>query len=147
MYNPLAMAMSLCKVPLPPAHCREGVRQEPSTSSLFPATMKKRWGYFFPFLCLSATASMTFLVSLYCGFSTQHIVLFLVSGVIVIFLCWLWHLLAWSMRLSHSLPGGDYPSLVSVLVFTILAASRSCLVHDAGLSHSWVCFQRKLEVI
>lgn len=51
--------------------------------ALLPNTMKKHLGYFFPFLCLPATSSMTFLVSPYCGFSTQHIVLFLVSRVIV----------------------------------------------------------------
>lgn len=47
--------------------------------ALFPTAIRKSEDFFFSFLCLTATASMTFLVSLYPDLSTQHVVLFLVS--------------------------------------------------------------------
>lgn len=100
---------------------------------------KKMWGFFFSFLCLSAISLMIFLVSPYCDLLTQCIVSFLVSRFSVCHLS--------VLALAPASPGSapeslltcrDDSSLVSLLAFTILAASRACLVCEPRLSHSWV---------
>lgn len=73
--NALATATFLCKVPVPPGQRGAGAQHSLPASHCH----KKVWGFLFSFLCLSATASVTFLVSLSPDLSTQHIVLFLVS--------------------------------------------------------------------
>lgn len=75
----------------PPGHGRVPLQSPSATSTLqggcqYAAShrRKKARGFFFDsFLCLSATASVTFLVRPDCDLSTQHIVLFLVSRFVV----------------------------------------------------------------
>lgn len=88
---------------------------------------------------------MAFLISPYCDLLTECIVSFLVSRFTVCH----FSVLALAPASPGSAPESlltcrDYSSLVAVLAFTMLAASRACLVREARLSHSWVCIRGKL---
>lgn len=103
-----------CATPWPWSHpsakslCHQHVVSDRSPALLH--CHKKMWRFFSSFLCLSAPSLMIFSSVHTVTFSLSALFHFQSQGFLfVIYLCWLWHLRARGLHLSHSSPAGMIP--------------------------------------